>query len=113
MQGDVEILVDGTWFRVCGLRRIVRGHLENVPLREGMVVQQKVLNKDKGEVEYENVCFIKPYELCDVPLVYLEDFNFKTVEILDTTNMLLIQEYRHCVDFAKNAVLDIISRDFE
>lgn len=102
---ELEILVDGEYFRVTCLRRMKNGKLVNEPLNRGLAIQHKNTDEDENN-SWENVCFVKPYPLAS--FVYLEDFNFKTVEVLDTKNMLLIEEYKNCVEFAKRALLDIL-----
>ena len=118
-------LVKGKYFRVMPISIVTglddSGELtfEQLDIKEGLAIE-----KNLGDYYYV-VAFVKPHikkpnplnsqeiEFADVSDgVELEDVDFRTVDMLDEDISMenfweMMQEYRNCVEFAKNTLLDI------
>lgn len=102
-----QILVDGRYFRVCNIHKIVEttsGQLEFsfLPVSEGVVVEEKL-----ADLEYPAyVPLVKIKWVANKP-VY-EDIAFRTLDVLDDfDNARKIAEFANCIDFARNLLVDL------
>ena len=101
-----KALVDGEFFRVMPIVKVIAidndGNLtmEDLELSEGLAIEQK--EKD-GHCSV--VAFIRPDE--DGELIF-EDIAFRSVDCIDQTKPLQIEEYKNCIDFARHALRDIL-----
>lgn len=120
-----KALLKGKYFRVMPISIVTglddSGELtfEQLDIKEGLAVE-----KNQGDWYYV-VAFVKPRIKKSNPLngqeiefanvgdgVELEDVDFRTVDMLDEDISMedfweMMQEYRNCVEFAKNTLLDI------
>lgn len=118
-------LVTGKYFRVMPISRVTGlndyGELtfEQLDIKEGLAIE-----KNLGDYYYV-VAFVKPHikkpnrlngptiEFASiVDGVELQDVEFRTIDMLDEDISMedfweMVQEYRNCVEFAKNTLLDI------
>lgn len=102
-----QILIDGQYFRVCNLHKIVEKAPEQLetsflPISEGVVVEEKL----EGFEYPAYVPIVKIKWVVDKP-VY-EDVAFRTLDVLDDfDNARKIAEFANCVAFAKNVLIDL------
>ena len=122
-----KALVEGKYFRVYPISRVVGvdniTHEPNIitcDIKEGLAIEKRC--DDKGN--YYIVAFVKPDIKKSNPLngptvefasmsgnVKLEDVDFRTIEMIDEGMSIedfweMMQEYKNCVDFAKNVLKD-------
>lgn len=110
-------LVRGKYFRVTNIEKAVirdpKTHTLKIAycdIREGLAIEKKAID---GKYYYV-VCFIKPLGHNSNNIVFtptLEDINFRTVDIVNEhlspeDLWEVMQEYKNCVEFAKNAIKD-------
>lgn len=102
----LEALVEGDYFRVSPISKVVGIYkdsllIETEPLYYGLAIEKKVCDY------YITIAFIKPGK--DDEDVILEDVLFRSTTELDPEN---IEEYQNCVEFAKNALKDILEKEY-
>lgn len=102
----LEALVEGDYFRVSPISELVGIYKDNLlietkPLYYGLVIEKKVYDY------YITIAFVKPGK--DDEEVILEDVLFRSITELDAEN---IEEYQNCVEFAKNALKDILEKEY-
>ena len=122
-----KALVEGKYFRVYPISK-VRGvdsvthglDIIDCDIKEGLAIEKRCDDKE----HYYVVAFVKPHIKKSNPLngptvefasmadgVELEDVGFRTVDMIDESMPMedfwkMMQEYRNCVNFARQAVLD-------
>ena len=122
-----KALVEGKYFRVYPISRVVGvdniTHELNIitcDIKEGLAIEKRC--DDKGN--YYVVAFVKPHNKKPNPLngptvqfvsmddsVELEDVDFRTIDMIDESMSMedfweMMQEYKNCVDFARNVLKD-------
>ena len=122
-----KALVEGKYFRVYPISK-VRGvdnithelDIINCDIKEGLAIEKRCDDKE----HYYVVAFVKPHIKKSNPLngptvefvsmangVELEDVGFRTVDMIDESMSMedfweMMQEYKNCVNFARQAILD-------
>ena len=122
-----KALVEGKYFRVYPISK-VRGvdsvthelDIIDCDIKEGLAIEKRCDDKE----HYYVVAFVKPHIKKSNPLngptvefvsmadgVELEDVGFRTVDMIDESMPMedfleMMQEYKNCVNFARQAVLD-------
>lgn len=105
----LQTLVDGKYFRVhtiatiTGIRPDRSLVFENKNAKYGLAVERKLKNN-----KYYVISMVVP----DGDSIKLEDVDFRTLHLMDETMSMedfweMMQEYKNCVEFAKNTVLDL------
>ena len=123
-----KALVEGKYFRVYPISKVAS--IDNITheldiitcdIKDGLAIEKR--GKDKEH--YYVVAFVKPYIKKPNPLngptvefasmvdgVELKDVDFRTVDMLDEDMSMedfweMMQEYKNCVNFASQAILDL------
>ena len=129
---QVKTLVEGKYFRVHTISKVVSVdpdthalNIEERPISEGLAIEKRGADY-KGKKNYYVVAFIKPHEYKKNPLdtetvcfadmssgVDLIDIDFRTVSMIQENMSMedlweMMQEYKNCVDFAQNTVLEAL-----
>ncbi len=124
----LKALVEGKYFRVYPISKVVgidsvTHELDIIThdIKEGLAIEKRCKDKE----HYYVVAFVKPYIKKSNPLnrptiefastvdgVELKDVEFRTVDMIDEDMSMedfweMMQEYKNCVEFAKNTVLDL------
>lgn len=117
----LEILVEGERYRVCNICTFIGINEENTmlikhnPLSYGLAVEQKTDTN-----HYYVVCFIKWDSKENKP--YIDDVDGRSLstlsdlldEVIDPYQIVFyLNEYFNCIDFAKQALIDINSKEEE
>ena len=122
-----KALVEGKYFRVYPISKVrgvdsVTHELDIIAcdIKEGLAIEKRCDDKE----HYYVVAFVKPHIKKSNPLngptvefvsmadgVELEDVGFRTVDMIDESMPMedfceMVQEYKNCVNFARQAVLD-------
>lgn len=123
-----KVLVEGKYFRVYPMSKVVgvdsTTHDLDVmtcDIKEGLAIEKRCEDKE----HYYVVAFVKPHIKKSNPLngptvefvsmddsVELEDVDFRTINMIDESMSIedfweMMQEYKNCVDFARNVLKDI------
>ena len=123
-----KVLVEGKYFRVYPISRVVG--VDNITheldiitcdIKEGLAIEKRC--DDKGN--YYVVAFVEPDIKKSNPLngptvefvsmdsgVKLRDVDFRTIEMIDESMSMedfweMMQEYKNCVNFARQAIIDL------
>ena len=95
-------LVEGKYFRVYPICQVTRFNTQTrqleyrlLDIKEGLSIERK----NKNGI-YSVVAYVKPGPK-------FEDVDFRSIDCLDATNTLMIDEYQNCVDFAKHVMIDL------
>ena len=122
-----KALVEGKYFRVYPISKVrgvdsITHELDIIAcdIKEGLAIEKRCDDKE----HYYVVAFVKPRIKKSNPLngptvefvymangVELEDVGFRTVDMIDESMLMedfweMMQEYKNCVNFAHQAVLD-------
>ena len=104
-----EELLEGTFFRVRNISRLesidtINHQLicKTLDLSEGVGIEKRL-----PDGNYFVVAFVKPTSYGEVRF---EDVEFRSIFELDPTNTLMLEEFRNCVEFARNMLLDILEK---
>lgn len=122
-----KVLVEGKYFRVYPMSKVVgvdsTTHDLDVitcDIKDGLAIEKRC--DDKGN--YYVVAFVKPHNKKTNPLngptiefvsmddsIELEDVDFRTINMIDENMSMedfweMMQEYKNCVDFARNVLKD-------
>jgi hypothetical protein len=94
------VLVEGKYFRVNQIGE---------DIKKGLGLEFKS-NSDTKTIAY--IVPLVTEGICKMSLSCIEfkDVNFESVKCLDSTNPLMIEEYKNCVEFARNALRDILCK---
>ena len=123
-----KALVEGKYFRVYPISKVVS--VDNTTheldiitcdIKDGLAIEKHCRDKE----HYYVVAFVKPCIKKSNPLngptiefvsivdgVELKDVEFRTIDMIDEDMSMedfweMMQEYKNCVEFAKNTVLDL------
>jgi hypothetical protein len=123
-------LVEGKYFRVYPITKVVGVRQDNSlvvetqDIKNGLAIEKK----DKDGYYYV-VAFVKPHfhkinSLDTETVVFadmscgvaLEDVDFRTIDIIDEGLPIedcweILQEYKNCVEFARNTLLDLQEKE--
>lgn len=123
-----KVLVEGKYFRVYPMSKVVgvdsTTHDLDVitcDIKDGLAIEKRCEDKE----HYYVVAFVKPHNKKTNPLngptvefvsmddsIELEDVDFRTINMIDESMSMedfweMMQEYKNCVDFARNVLKDI------
>ena len=123
-----KVLVEGKYFRVYPMSKVVgvdsTTHDLDVitcDIKDGLAIEKRCEDKE----HYYVVAFVKPHNKKTNPLngptvefvsmddsVELEDVDFRTINMIDEGMSIedfweMMQEYKNCVDFARDVLKDI------
>ena len=114
--GDVKsserALVDGRYFRVMPIAKVVgidenadpKLVIEDQKLTAGLAIEKRL-----ADDSYYVVAFVRPIN----GTVTFEDVAFRTIDCLDVTNPLIIEEFKNCVEFARQTLYDLLENEEE
>ena len=87
----VNVLVEGEYFRVVQKSKTI------------LAVEKKHNGRN-----YCLIAFIKPSRRKKG--IVFEDINFRSIKYIEAFNTLMIEEFKNCIEFAKNALEDILCK---
>ena len=102
-------LVEGKYFRVYPITRVVEIDRNDNIITQDMNIKEGLgIEKRDFENNYFVVAFVKPkFFLNEFVDVIFEDVDFRSVFELDATKPDMIEEFKNCVAFARNAIRDV------
>lgn len=123
-----KALVEGKYFRVYPISKVVSVDsitheldITTCDIKDGLAIEKRCKDKE----HYYVVAFVKPYikkpnslngptiEFASmVDGVELRDVDFRTVDMIDEATSMedfweMMQEYKNCVEFASQTILDL------